>query len=239
MATKDTEVINGAGGEIMLYQPDESVGLYSQDAIQSRIFTIRGVQVMLDRDLAFFYGVETKRINEQIKRNPNRFPEDFVFQLTKEEWECLRSQNGTLENDYKSDGYSDSVRLRSQNATIEKGRGQHTKYLPYVFTEPGVGQLSSVLRSRTADEVSVRIQRAFVLVEELIQKAVRRIVLIDDYVNAGVLQRFHKRNAGVTLDCYVKRRFATQDLRDAVDQYNAQYPGEPTVLHTFERSHDR
>ena len=86
---------------------------------------------MLDRDLATLYGVETKRLNEQVKRNIKRFPEDFMFQLTKDE--CLRSQI----------------------ATLNEGRGQHLKYMPYVFTENGVAMLSSVLRSDTAIEVNI------------------------------------------------------------------------------------
>ena len=80
---------------------------------------------------------------------------------------------------------------------------------------------------------------AFVLVEELILKATKRIILIDDYITASLLQRFHKRKSGVTLDCYVKARFATSDLQEVFAQYNSQYPSEPTVLHTFEHSHDR
>ena len=84
------------------------------DNIESLIKVIRGQQVMLDRDLATLYGVETKRLNEQVKRNIKRFPEDFMFQLTKDE--CLRSQF----------------------ATLNEGRGQHLKYMPYVFTENGV-----------------------------------------------------------------------------------------------------
>ncbi len=84
------------------------------DNIESLIKVIRGQQVMLDRDLATLYGVETKRLNEQVKRNTKRFPEDFMFQLTKDE--CLRSQI----------------------ATLNEGRGQHLKYMPYVFTENGV-----------------------------------------------------------------------------------------------------
>ena len=91
--------------------------------IEPLIKVIRGQQVMLDRDLATLYGVETKRLNEQVKRNIKRFPEDFMFQLTKDE--CLRSQI----------------------ATLNEGRGQHLKYMPYVFTENGVAMLSSVLRS--------------------------------------------------------------------------------------------
>ena len=107
------------------------------DNIDSLIKVIRGQQVMLDRDLATLYGVETKRLNEQVKRNIKRFPEDFMFQLTKDE--CLRSQI----------------------ATLNEGRGQHLKYMPYVFTENGVAMLSSVLRSDTAIEVNIRIMRAF------------------------------------------------------------------------------
>ena len=107
-------------------------------SVESLILNIRGQQVMLDRDLARLYGVETKRLNEQVKRNIERFPEDFMFQLTKEE--CLRSQI----------------------ATLNAARGKHLKYLPYAFTENGVAMLSSVLRSPTAIEVNVRIMRAFV-----------------------------------------------------------------------------
>jgi len=113
---------------------DRLVGV---DNIEPLIKIIRGQQVMLDRDLATLYGVETKRLNEQVKRNIKRFPEDFMFQLTKEE--CLRSQI----------------------ATLNEGRGQHLKYMPYVFTENGVAMLSSVLRSDTAIEVNIRIMRAF------------------------------------------------------------------------------
>lgn len=101
---------------------DQLVGV---DNIEPLIKIIRGQQVMLDRDLATLYGVETKRLNEQVKRNIKRFPEDFMFQLTKDE--CLRSQI----------------------ATLNEGRGQHLKYMPYVFTENGVAMLSSVLRSNS------------------------------------------------------------------------------------------
>ena len=115
------------------------------DNIESLIKVIRGQQVMLDRDLATLYGVETKRLNEQVKRNIKRFPEDFMFQLTKDE--CLRSQF----------------------ATLNEGRGQHLKYMPYVFTENGVAMLSSVLRSDTAIEVNIRIMRAFTSMRHFLQ----------------------------------------------------------------------
>ena len=132
---------------------------------------------MLDRDLAYFYGVETKRINEAVKRNPNRFPKDFMLQLTQEETDASRSQNVTLNIRFESDSYDDFLRLRSQNVILDKGRGKYSKYLPYAFTEEGVGQLSGVLKSPIADIVSVRIQRAFV--------AMRRFIS----ANAGLFQR--------------------------------------------------
>ena len=115
------------------------------DKIESLIKVIRGQQVMLDRDLATLYDVEVKRLNEQVKRNIKRFPKDFMFQLTKEE--CLRSQF----------------------ATLNEGRGQHLKYMPYVFTENGVAMLSSVLRSDTAIEVNIRIMRAFTSMRHFLQ----------------------------------------------------------------------
>jgi hypothetical protein len=108
-------------------------------AIERRIFVIRDRQVMLDEDLADLYGVETKRLVEQVKRNLGRFPEDFMFQLGKEE----------------------AAVLRSQIATSNTGRGGR-RYAPYVFTEQGVAMLSSVLRSKRAIAVNIEIMRAFV-----------------------------------------------------------------------------
>ena len=101
--------------------------------LKDKIYTIRGKQVMLDEDLVRLYQVEIKRLNEQVKRNMNRFPEDFCFQLTKEE----------------------NLFLRSQNATIESGKGQHRKYLPFVFTQEGVASLSGVLTSEVAIKVNI------------------------------------------------------------------------------------
>ena len=107
------------------------------DAIRSRIFTIRGVQVMLDRDLAELYGVAVGQLNRQVKRNLERFPDDFMFQLDREE--CSRCQIGTLNG----------------------GRGSNIKYLPYAFTENGVAMLSGVLRSSRAISANIQIMRAF------------------------------------------------------------------------------
>jgi len=136
--------------------------------IQSKIHEIRGQRVMLDFDLAALYGVEVKRLNEQVKRNIERFPEDFMFQLTKGEWEVLRCQIGTM-NDLKSQFVisnstenQEEESLRSQIATIKNGRGGHKKYMPYAFTEHGALMLASVLRSPVAIETSIIITRAFV-----------------------------------------------------------------------------
>lgn len=110
------------------------------DRIDSLIHMIRGEKVVLDSDLAALYGVPTKRLNEQVRRNRERFPQDFFFSLTVEEVEALRSQNETL----------------------KKGRGQHRKYLPNAFTEHGAIMAATVLNSPRAVEVSVFVVRAFV-----------------------------------------------------------------------------
>ncbi len=123
--------------------------------VRSRIFTVRGVQVMFDRDLAELYGVPTKRLNEQVKRNAERFPPSFMFQLTADEFRDLRSQIATS-NGRDGDAAASS---RSQNATSNRGG---TRYRPYAFTEHGIIMLASALNSPVAIEASVRITNAFV-----------------------------------------------------------------------------
>ena len=130
----------------------DSATVQTMKQIESLILTVRGKQIMLDRDLARLYGVDTKRLNEQVKRNMERFPDDFMFQLTKEEYEVLRSQFATIENEGDS--------LRSQNVTTDM-RGKHLKYLPYAFTENGIAMLSGVLRSPMAIATNIQIMRAF------------------------------------------------------------------------------
>lgn len=120
------------------FEQVEGQQLPIENKVESLIRVIRGQQVMLDRDLAELYGVETKVLNQAVKRNLGRFPDDFRFQLTKEE--CSRSQI----------------------VTLNEGRGSNIKYLPYAFTEQGVAMLSGVLKSSTAVEVNIRIMRAFV-----------------------------------------------------------------------------
>ena len=246
-------------------------------SIEERIFNIRGKQVMIDKDLALLYGVETKRLNEQVKRNIERFPEDFMFQLTMEE--CLRSQI----------------------ATLNTGQGQHLKYLPYAFTEHGIAMLSSVLRSETAIAVNIKIMRtftnirksvyqastlqnrvelieynqsemrklllettskvdivfenmqnahnlpvqgiffdgqiydAYAFVAELVRKATRRIVLIDNYIDDTVLTLLSKRADGVEAVVYTEK--ISKQLQLDIDKHNAQYP--PVEVRTFSKAHDR
>ena len=116
------------------------------EVIQSKIYDIRGCKVMLDFDLAEMYGTETKYLKRSVKNNLKRFPSDFMFELTKDEWDSLRCNFSTLNG----------------------GRGQNPKYMPYAFTELGVSMLSSVLNSDLAIEVNINIMRAFVAVRQLL-----------------------------------------------------------------------
>lgn len=125
-----------------------------EQVVRSILF-VRGDKVLLDSQLAVFYGVPTKALVQAVKRNLDRFPADFMFQLTNDEWDILKSQTVTSS-------------LRSQTVTLNKGRGQHRKYLPYAFTEQGVAMLSGVLRSPQAVEVNIQIMRAFVRLRQLL-----------------------------------------------------------------------
>ena len=123
------------------------------EKIERSIFLIRGQRVMLDRDLAILYGVPTKVLNQAVKRNRDRFPEDFMFQLTHQEAKSWWAE--VLD-----------ARLRSQNVTLK--RGQHIKYRPYAFTEHGILMLSSVLNSERAIQVNIAITRAFVRLRKIL-----------------------------------------------------------------------
>ena len=113
--------------------------------IQNKIHEIRGQRIMLDFDLAEMYEVETRVLKQAVRRNINRFPSDFMFELTKDEYNSLTSQIVTLK---------------------KKGRGQHRKYMPFAFTEQGVSMLASVLKSDIAVQISISIIRAFVLMRQ-------------------------------------------------------------------------
>ena len=113
--------------------------------ILNRIYEIQGQKVLLDFDLAELYETETKRLKEAVRRNIDRFPSDFMFELTKDEYNTLRTQFATLDN---------------------RGRGKHSKYRPFAFTEQGIAMLASVLRSPKAIEVNIQIVRAFVFLRK-------------------------------------------------------------------------
>jgi phage regulator Rha-like protein len=115
-----------------------------QETIRQKIYLIRGEKVMIDRDLAELYGVETKALTRAVKRNTDRFPSDFMFQLNKEEAKILRYQFGTL------------------------GFGKYSKYIPYVFTEQGVAMLSGVLNSKRAIRVNIQIIRTFTMLRKIL-----------------------------------------------------------------------
>jgi hypothetical protein len=126
------------------------------ERIEKAILLIRGEKVILDRTLAELYGVETKQLNRAVRRNIRRFPSDFMFELTKKEFESLRYQFGTLK------------------------RGEHSKYLPLAFTEQGVAMLSSVLNSNRAIEVNILIMRAFVRLRGMISSHKELLLKLED-----------------------------------------------------------
>ena len=170
-----------------------AIGTSEVEVIKHRIYEVRGLRVMLDRDLAELYGVETKVLNQAVKRNIERFPEDFMFQLDRKDVFFLKSQQVSA-NEYNADLRSqfvtsspentdtdNKIHSKSQIATSNWGGG---RYLPYAFTELGIAMLSSVLRSETAIQVNINIMRAFV--------AIRHAVSAWQGVNLKVEQLTHK-----------------------------------------------
>ena len=135
----------------------------TNEDIKNLIYTVRGKQVMLDSDVAMLYHYETKKLNQAVKRNNDRFPEKFCFQLTEDEFSNLRSQFVTLNKNSINEN-STTHSLRSQITTLNEniGRGKHRKYLPYVFTEQGIAMLSGLLKNDIAVQVSIHIMDAFV-----------------------------------------------------------------------------
>ncbi len=132
---------------------EKNIPIMPVERIEQLIFLIRGQRVMLDRDLATLYEVSTKALNQAVKRNRDRFPEDFMFQLTQEEAKSWWTE-------------LIDARLRSQIVTLK--RGQHMKYRPYAFTEHGILMLSSVLSSERATQVNIAIMRAFVRLRQIL-----------------------------------------------------------------------
>ena len=173
----------------------EGIPIGSTIDIENKIYIIRNQQVMLDRDLAEIYGVETKRLNEQVKRNSDRFPIDFCFQLNELEFENWRSQFATSN--------SDKMGLRRA---------------PYAFTEQGVGMLASVLKSETAIKASVKIMRAFVAMRRFMLNNAQIFVEL----NAIKKHLLAKKQSGVNVTIITSPRtpLTPQDVR----HFNTQYP---------------
>jgi len=150
--------------------PNTSIAL-PDELIEDTILLIRGKRVILDQDLARLYGVTTRTLNQAVKRNLNRFPEDFMFQLTKaetEEWQRLKPS-------------------RSQIVILKKVRGTNIKYQPYAFTEHGILMLSSVLKSPRAVEVNIQIMRTFVRLREMLasnDKLIERLDKLEENYDA-------------------------------------------------------
>jgi DNA-binding PadR family transcriptional regulator len=153
----------------MKKKKQEVQGVLSADTITQSILLLRGHKIILDTSLAALYRVETRVLIQAVKRNLNRFPEDFMFQLSKEEFSNLRSQFVISSQWGGLQTLEEAECLRSQIVTLKTGRGEHRKYLPYAFTEQGVAMLSSVLRSDRAVQVNIEIMRAFVRLRQMLE----------------------------------------------------------------------
>ena len=180
-----------------------SVAQSSSESVSIKSMTrlIRGQQVMLDSDLAFLYGVETRRLNEQVKRNIERFPSDFMFQLTKEEFDFLKSQ-------FAMSNITDSQDIKNLKSQIAISKWGGTRKLPYAFTRNGVAMLSSVLRSQTAVGVNIKIMRAFAAIPQLVNnnaQMIQRIFNIEQHHLADLL--------GTDMPMYSKMELGARRVR--------------------------
>ena len=189
------------------------IEVFMETKIESKIFTIRGQQVMIDRDLAELYGVETKRLNEQVKRNIERFPENFMFQLTREEIEeySSKSQIATLKIDVNSSVKSQFATSRSTD-TLFSGQDGGTRKLPYAFTEQGVAMLSGVLKSETAVKMSIQIMNAFVSMRHFLQNNAQVFTEINSIKHALLDTNLHQKETDQKV----------QELFTLIDKYNVQ-----------------
>lgn len=174
------------------------------ESIKKNIFEIRGQKVMLDRDLAEMYEVDVSQLKRQVRRNIDRFPQDFMFELTPEEVSSLRCQNGILKT----------------------GRGQHSKYPPFAFTEEGVAMLSGLLHSKIAIQVNINIMRAFVAVRQAVymlhtsELHYEQLSHKVDQLNAYVEEILHDQNDINEQQEQTNQEIAVQieAINDALDQ---------------------
>ncbi len=244
--------------------------------IKSMIYTIRGKQVIIDSDVAWLYQYETKKVNQAMKRNIERFPENFCFQLNQEEVDSLRFQIESLKNGVKKENS-----LRSQIVTLKNnGRGQHRKYLPYAYTEQGIAMLAGVLKSEIAVEISIKIINSFIemrkflynngqiferlttleykqleneknikqlfnmfqneddvkqkiffrgqiwdsysLIVDIIKKAKKKIIIIDNYIDDSILKMLSKKNKDVEVVILTSNKTNIQNID--IQKFNKEYP---------------
>ncbi len=199
---------------------DSNLLIIDSNNIKALIYTIRGKQVMLDSDLAKLYQVQTKVLNQAVRRNTKRFPELFMFRLTNNEINLVRSQNVT-----------------SPENKLFKGQEGGRRYLPYCFTEQGIAMLSAVLKSEVSQKIFFdgQIYDAFTLLVDIVQKAKKSIVLIDNYVGIDTLNILAKRNDGVKITIYTTD--SSKLTREDVDKFNKQYKN--LIVKKIATFHDR
>ena len=175
--------------------------------IQNKIYEIRGQRVMLDFDLAAMYQIETRQLKQAVRRNLDRFPPDFMFELTMNEYNSLL------------------INIRSQIVTLETGRGKYPKYAPFAFTEQGVAMLSSVLRSDTAIRVNIAIMRAFVAMRNYITTTTQMTAeLAEIRAKLALLERADEENAAAVNDLSEDMRQELETIYQAIAALSVKVP---------------
>ena len=190
--------------------------------IQYAITILRGKQVLLDFQLAELYGVETKRLNEAVKRNIQRFPEDFMFRINREELANIRSQIATT---YPQNADNKQI----DNALSHVPREKRTSgALPYAFTEQGVAMLSSVLRSETAVQVNIAIMRAFVMARQIIAETRENALAINELrMKMQMLEDALENNLGAVNDLSEEMRQELDNIYNAIGALSIKYQDQP------------
>ncbi len=167
--------------------------------IQNKIYELRGQKVMLDFDLAAMYEVETKQLKQAVRRNIERFPPDFMFELTQDEYNSLL------------------INIRSQFVTLETGRGKYPKYAPFAFTEQGVAMLSSVLRSETAIRVNIAVMRAFVAMRNYVTTTTQITAELSEIrTKLALLEQADEENAAAVNDLSEDMRQELETIYQAI-----------------------
>ena len=195
------------------------VGGDSLGQIQNSITVLRGKQVLLDFQLAALYGVETKALNQAVKRNLNRFPEDFMFRLTSQEAAWMRSQFVTTYTQYNDNQQDNKISLPER---------RRADALPYAFTEQGVAMLSSVLRSETAVQVNIAIMRAFVMARQIVTETRENALAINELrIKMKMLEDALENNLGAVNDLSEEMRAELDNIYNAIGALSVKYQDPP------------